>query len=254
MGLLFTGYRQVRYLTRNHTDAATSNAHRIVDLERHLGMFTERWVQNLALHSRAVIGFLNRYYVTVHFPLTALFVVWVLVRHRHAFRHVRTWLYVGDRRGARHPRRVSTRSATDARRAQVRRHAESVRPEDLQHRHHTVDRQPVCGNAVAAFRVGGDRRSRLRRDQTHPPQSDRLRSSRDHAGRNRRHRQPLLDGRRRRPRTHSGYGIHHPPDHELPVRPPDERARHTARRPETGAPRSFDLSTASGPHQQRSAL
>jgi hypothetical protein len=94
MGLLFTGYRQVRYLTRNHTDAATSNAHRIVDLERHLGMFTERWVQNLALHSRAVIGFLNRYYVTVHFPLTALFVVWVLVRHRNAFRHIRTWLYV----------------------------------------------------------------------------------------------------------------------------------------------------------------
>jgi hypothetical protein len=94
MGLLFTCYREVRYLTRNHTDAATSNAHRIVDLERRLGMFTEGWVQNLTLHSRVVIGLLNRYYVTVHFPLTAFFVVWALVRHRNAFRHIRTWLFV----------------------------------------------------------------------------------------------------------------------------------------------------------------
>ncbi len=94
MGLLFTCYRQVRYLTRNHTGAATSNAHRIVGLERRLGVFNERWIQDLALHSRAVIGFLNRYYVTVHFPLTAVFMAWVLVWHRSAFRRIRTWLYV----------------------------------------------------------------------------------------------------------------------------------------------------------------
>jgi PAP2 superfamily len=94
MAVLFICYRQVRFLTRNHTAAATTNAHRVVGLERRLGMFTEHRVQDLALHSRAVIGFLDRYYVTVHFPLTALFVVWVLVRHRDAFSQVRTWLYV----------------------------------------------------------------------------------------------------------------------------------------------------------------
>ncbi len=93
MSVLFVCYRQVRYLTRNHTSAATTNAHRVVGLEQRLGVFTENWVQDAALHSRAVIGFLNRYYVTVHFPLTALFVVWVLVRHRAVFSQIRTWLY-----------------------------------------------------------------------------------------------------------------------------------------------------------------
>ena len=94
MVLLFIGYRQVRYLTRDHTGAATANARRVVDFERRLGVFTEGWVQDLALHSRTVIAFLNQYYVTVHFPLTAIFIVWALVRHRSAFRQIRTWLYV----------------------------------------------------------------------------------------------------------------------------------------------------------------
>jgi PAP2 superfamily len=93
MAFLFVCYRQVRYLTRNHTSAATTNAHRVVEFERSLGAFTEGWVQDLALHSHAVITVLNRYYVTVHFPLTALFVVWALIRHRSAFRQIRTWLY-----------------------------------------------------------------------------------------------------------------------------------------------------------------
>jgi len=94
MTVLFICYRQVRYLTRNHDAAATANAHRVVDLEQRLGMFTERRVQDLALHSRALIELLNRYYLTVHFPLTALFIVWVLVRHRSAFGQIRTWLYI----------------------------------------------------------------------------------------------------------------------------------------------------------------
>jgi hypothetical protein len=94
MSILFVCYRQVRYLTRDHTGAATTNAHRVVGLEQRLGVFTESRVQEIALCSRALIGLLNRYYVTVHFPLTALLVVWVLVRHRAFFSPIRTWLYI----------------------------------------------------------------------------------------------------------------------------------------------------------------
>lgn len=64
MSILFLCCRQVRYLDRNHTAAATTNAQRIVGLERRLGMFTEHWVQDVTLHSRVLIGFLNRCYVT----------------------------------------------------------------------------------------------------------------------------------------------------------------------------------------------
>ena len=254
MGLLFTGYRQVRYLTRNHIDAATSNAHRIVDLERRLGMFTERWVQNLTLHSRAVIGFLNRYYVTVHFPLTALFVVWALVRHRNAFRHIRTWLYVVTAAAlAIHvafplapPRMLTEHRFVDT----LQRYGPRI---------YSTDTTQSIANQFAAMpslhfgwavivAAGFVAIRRTRRSLIA------FAASRDHAGRHRRHCQPLLDGRRRRPRTDRGYGSGHPPDHELPVRPPDARARRPARRTETVAVRASDLSTASGRHQPRSAL
>ena len=89
---VFVGYRQIRYLTRNDTDQAVANARRVVDLERHAHIFSERGLQNLTMHSDAVVGFLNRYYVFVHFPLTALFVIWVLTRHQSHYRVLRTWI------------------------------------------------------------------------------------------------------------------------------------------------------------------
>ncbi|MEO5842234.1 MAG: phosphatase PAP2 family protein [Acidimicrobiales bacterium] len=89
---VFFGYRQIRYLTRNDTEQAVENARRVVDLERHGHFFSERGLQNLVLHSDAVVGFLNRYYVFVHFPLTALFVAWVLTRHQSRYRMLRTWM------------------------------------------------------------------------------------------------------------------------------------------------------------------
>src|SRR5688572_29070774 len=89
---VFVGYRQIRYLTRNDTDQAVANARRVVDLERHAHIFSERGLQDLALRSDTVVEFLNRYYVFVHFPLTALFVVWVLTRHPLRYRAIRTWI------------------------------------------------------------------------------------------------------------------------------------------------------------------
>jgi PAP2 superfamily len=91
MTALFLLYRQVRYLTRNDTHAATANARRVVGFERSLGVFTERALQDVAMNSETVVAFLNRYYVTVHFPLTTAFVVWVLVRHPRWYRQIRTW-------------------------------------------------------------------------------------------------------------------------------------------------------------------
>lgn len=91
MATLFVAYSQIRYLTRGDSAAAQLNADRVVSFERRLGVFSERGLQDLALNSEAVIGFLNRYYVGVHFPLTAVFVAWVLMRHAGWYRPIRTW-------------------------------------------------------------------------------------------------------------------------------------------------------------------
>ena len=86
------GYRQIRFLTRNDTDQALANARRVVNFERDAHIFSEGGLQNLAMHSDSVVSFLNHYYVFVHFPLTALFIIWVLARHPGSYRAIRTWI------------------------------------------------------------------------------------------------------------------------------------------------------------------
>jgi hypothetical protein len=91
LGAVFVSYRQIRFLSRNDTDAAMANADRVVELERRLHVFSERGVQRLVMHSDLIVGFLNRYYVAVHFSLTTAFLVWVYVRHQRHYRRIRTW-------------------------------------------------------------------------------------------------------------------------------------------------------------------
>ena len=90
--VLFLGYRQIRYLSRNDTQRAFENADQVVSFERRLGLFVERGWQEAILDNRFVIEILNHYYVFVHFPATAAFAIWVLVRHPYAYRTLRTWL------------------------------------------------------------------------------------------------------------------------------------------------------------------
>jgi PAP2 superfamily len=89
---MFVGYRQIRYLSRNDTDQAMANARAVVRLERSVHAFLEPGIQNAALHWHTAVALFNRYYVTVHFPITVLFVLWVLVRHSEWYRPIRTWL------------------------------------------------------------------------------------------------------------------------------------------------------------------
>jgi hypothetical protein len=89
MGTVFLAYRQVRHLTSGDTGAAFANAERVVAVEQQLGLFSERAVQRLVLHSETAIAFLNRYYVGVHFPATIAVLVWACWRHPGAYRRIR---------------------------------------------------------------------------------------------------------------------------------------------------------------------
>src|SRR6266513_2234745 len=70
----------VRFAMKGSIGDAVGNAHRVVQVERAFGVFSESNLQSLALHSRDVILFLNGYYLLAHFTMTALFFAWMLIR------------------------------------------------------------------------------------------------------------------------------------------------------------------------------
>ncbi|MBT2405182.1 phosphatase PAP2 family protein [Streptomyces sp. ISL-87] len=77
---LFTVYKAGRTLSTDRTDEAFRNAARVWDAERALHLPGEGAVQRLLLHGDAVIHTANTYYAAVHFPATALFLVWLYLR------------------------------------------------------------------------------------------------------------------------------------------------------------------------------
>jgi hypothetical protein len=70
MGGLWLAYRTARSAVRGHTVEAIHNAREVMQLERHLGMFTEANLQRLVLSSADLVRLLNWYYVTAHFTVT----------------------------------------------------------------------------------------------------------------------------------------------------------------------------------------
>jgi hypothetical protein len=88
---VFLLYRAGRGLSHGDADQALANTSLVLDIERALGIATERSVQSWTLGSQSVVDLLNHYYVMVHFPATVAFLVWVFVRHQGAYRSVRRW-------------------------------------------------------------------------------------------------------------------------------------------------------------------
>ncbi|MFJ5633643.1 phosphatase PAP2 family protein [Streptomyces goshikiensis] len=77
---LFAVYKAGRTLSTGRTDEAYRNAGWIWDAERALHLPGEGAVQRLLLHGDALVHTANTYYAAVHFPATALFLVWLYVR------------------------------------------------------------------------------------------------------------------------------------------------------------------------------
>lgn len=86
---LLTLYRLGRYLGRNQVDVAFEHARTVLSWEHHLGLGNERGFQSILLHHLPVIRFLNRYYATVHFPATVVFLVLVYVKAPAVYARIR---------------------------------------------------------------------------------------------------------------------------------------------------------------------
>lgn len=91
LGLLAL-YRLGRTLATGHVEEAEHNAAHLWSLERSLHLLNEDSVQHLLLHSRFLVEAANRYYVTVHFPLTGIFLIWLFLRHHGSYYRLRNTL------------------------------------------------------------------------------------------------------------------------------------------------------------------
>jgi hypothetical protein len=95
LGLIFgllTSYEQSRALAAGHIEKAEQNAHYLWNIERSMHLINEVHVQDLLLRSTTLVHLSNQYYVTVHFPITAVFLIWLFVRHRVSYPKVRNTL------------------------------------------------------------------------------------------------------------------------------------------------------------------
>ncbi|WP_232828050.1 phosphatase PAP2 family protein [Kribbella monticola] len=80
MAFLFGAYNLGRYLSMGHAGEAFAHAHRLIQLQSQLGLPSEASVQRAALHVPDLAQTANRYYEFVHFPLTALVLLWLMIR------------------------------------------------------------------------------------------------------------------------------------------------------------------------------
>lgn len=91
---LFTVYKAGRTLSTGRTEEAFRNAARIWDAERALRLPDEGTVQRLLLHGDTLVHTANTYYAAVHFPATALFLIWLYLRRPGHYLWVRRVLAV----------------------------------------------------------------------------------------------------------------------------------------------------------------
>ncbi len=78
-------YFGVRSLTAGDAAVATANAHSLIDLERGLGLFVERDLQQAVLGLDAVVWTVNAVYIYGHWPVIAAVLGWLAWRRPAAY-------------------------------------------------------------------------------------------------------------------------------------------------------------------------
>jgi len=86
---LLVAYKMVRLLARGQTSEAFRNAREIMHFEEQLGFFNEARLQELVLGSETLLRFINVYYVSAHFTMTAVVLVALYVGAPDTYRRVR---------------------------------------------------------------------------------------------------------------------------------------------------------------------
>lgn len=80
LAVLFGIYNLGRFLSAKHAGSAFLNADALIHFQTRIGLPSEADVQTLALQIPDLAQLANRYYASVHFPLTAIVLVWLLIK------------------------------------------------------------------------------------------------------------------------------------------------------------------------------
>ena len=80
LAVLFGVYNLGRFLSAEHTGSAYKHADELIRWENWLGLPSEAVVQHQALRVHGLADAANVFYASVHFPLTAVVLLWLLIR------------------------------------------------------------------------------------------------------------------------------------------------------------------------------
>jgi hypothetical protein len=80
LGVLFGVYNLGRFLSAEHSGSAFKHAHELIRWEAWLGLPSEATFQHHALQVDGLARVANLFYATVHFPLTAMVLLWLMIR------------------------------------------------------------------------------------------------------------------------------------------------------------------------------
>ena len=95
IGLLYGAYWFVRNSQGANLDAkaqAFTNAKRVIQAERWMGLYHEESIQDFFLRSRPLVRFLNGYYGIAHFLITIAAMVWCFRKLPWRYRSIRNGL------------------------------------------------------------------------------------------------------------------------------------------------------------------
>jgi hypothetical protein len=88
-------YNLGRYIAKNHVGPAFDNAMQLWDFERWLQIPSEQALQDTVLQAWPWgVEMANRYYATMHFPVTVIFLVWMFLRRPDHYLWIRRALVI----------------------------------------------------------------------------------------------------------------------------------------------------------------
>jgi hypothetical protein len=78
--VLFGVYNVGRYISAQHAGSAFDHAHALIGLQAEMSLPSEAVIQRTVMTVPELVRWANLYYMGVHFPLTAVVMLWLMVR------------------------------------------------------------------------------------------------------------------------------------------------------------------------------
>jgi hypothetical protein len=92
LGALWFAYSAARGITADDFSVAMSNASGLLDLQAVMRLPSELSLQKSFLGRTSLLKAANIHYISVHFPVTVLFLAWAWIAHRDRFNRIRNSL------------------------------------------------------------------------------------------------------------------------------------------------------------------